>query len=79
MPSETRCWWTICCASAAITGSTLITERKLEDAAYEPYQLRMDALMQAAGYQRGTGLDHAEVRWRRAFRARVAGARWMCR
>ena len=45
------------------------------DAAYEPYQLHMDALMQAAGYQRGidwvtqkyTGAEHSE----RAWRARV--------
>jgi hypothetical protein len=46
-----------------------------QDAAYEPYQLWMDALLQAAGYQRGTdwitqkfaGAEHSE----RAWRARV--------
>jgi predicted alpha/beta superfamily hydrolase len=45
------------------------------DADYEPYQLRMDALMQAAGYERGAdwitrkfeGAEHSE----RAWRARV--------
>ena len=46
-----------------------------QDAAYEPYQLQMDALMRAAGYQRGKdwitrkfmGAEHSE----RAWRARV--------
>lgn len=45
------------------------------DAAYEPYQLQMDALMQVAGYRRGVdwvtqkfaGAEHSE----RAWRARV--------
>jgi predicted alpha/beta superfamily hydrolase len=45
------------------------------DAAYEPYQLHMDELMQAAGYRRGidwitqkyVGAEHSE----RAWRARV--------
>jgi len=42
------------------------------DAAYEPYQLQMDALMQAAGYQCGidwitkrfAGAEHSERAWR---------------
>ncbi|MFN7117909.1 MAG: alpha/beta hydrolase [Saprospiraceae bacterium] len=42
------------------------------DSLYEPHQLRMDAVMQAAGYQQGknwatrkfTGADHSEKAWR---------------
>ncbi len=44
------------------------------DAQYEPYQRRMDALMRGARLRRRTQLDHAQVRRRRALRARVARA-----